>query len=73
MLGLPWADRVGIEGFESLERVFDELYEDRRSGDARRVGIEDAALVRGVNGLEAGDGGMAFVSRVREELTFFDD
>ena len=64
--------RVGIEGLESLETVLDELYEDRRSGEARRVGIEDAADVRGVMAL--GEVWMVLVSRVREELaTFLDD
>ncbi len=64
--------RVGIEGFESLESVFDELYEDRRSGDASRVGIEDAAEVSGVSAL--GEVWMVLVSRVREEVaTFLDD
>ena len=43
----------GMDGLESVESVLDELYEDRRSGDARRVGIEEAADVRGVR--EAGE------------------
>ena len=64
--------RVGMEGSESLERVFDELYEERRSGDASKVGIEDAAEVRGVR--ELGAVWMVLVSRVREEVaTFLDD
>ena len=64
--------RVGMEGLESLERVFDELYEERRSGDASRVGIEDAAEVRGVSA--PGDVWMVLVSRVSEDVaTFLDD
>ena len=52
MGGVRWAALAGMEGLESLESlegVLDELYEDRRSGDARRAGIEEAADVRGVN------------------------
>ena len=59
---------------ESLESVFDELYEDRRSGDARGGGIEDdRAGVRGVS-TPGGGGWIPLVSRVREEVaTFLDD
>lgn len=61
--------RVGMEGLESLESVFDELYEERRSGDRDWVGIE--ADVRGVR--EPGEACMALVSSVREALTTFLD
>ncbi len=64
--------RVGIEGLESLETVFEELYEERRSDEARSAGIEEAADVRGVTAL--GEVWMVLVSRVREVVvTFLDD
>ena len=72
MGGARCAARVGIEGLESLERVFDELYDDRRSGEARGFGMEDAAEVSGVRA--PGAVWMVRVSRVREEVaTFLDD
>ena len=49
MGGVRCTAREGMDGLESVESVLDELYEDRRSGDARRVGIEEAADVRGVS------------------------
>lgn len=71
--GVVCTARVGIEGFESLERVLDELYDDRGPGDARRVGIEDAAEVRGVRAAPD-EVWMVLVSRVREDaVTFLDD
>lgn len=62
---------MGIDGFESLDRVFEELYEDRRSGDACSVGMEGAALVRGVNALCGEEAWIALVSRVKEEGVAF--
>ena len=56
--------------FESVDS--DELYDDRRSGEARGFGMEDAAEVSGVRA--PGAVWMVRVSRVREEVaTFLDD
>ena len=38
----------GMDGLDSVESVLDELCKDRRSGDTRRVGIEEAVDVRGI-------------------------
>ena len=59
---------------ESVDRVFDELYDDRWSTDTAVAGVSDALGVKGVNVVDVASEGELVSSMRGEPLpSFFDD
>lgn len=74
-MGTPYGVRDDMPPFESLDWVFDELYDERWS-DKKLVGVREGLDVSGVRGLPLADGGSECVSRASEEpltRSFLDD